>query len=182
MRRKPQPSAACAARSARVSGLSTAAGFFFGAGFFCALPAEAARASFDVGAHDAALFWETIRGNVAFRAEAADWAARLVAEPAALLHGPDGPSFDLAERTLLATAAEQLRGLTWDDSTYKVWTSEVKAATGAKGKALFMPLRKALTGSEAGPELALWLRLLGREAAVARLELAAQSAGGTAAP
>jgi glutamyl-tRNA synthetase len=45
----------------------------------------------------------------------------------------------------------------------------VKAATGAKGKALFMPLRRALTGRDHGPELAALLPLIGRERARARL-------------
>ena len=33
------------------------------------------------------------------------------------------------------------------------WTQAVKTSTGAKGKALFMPLRLALTGLDHGPEL-----------------------------
>ena len=45
----------------------------------------------------------------------------------------------------------------------------MKAATGAKGKALFMPLRLALTGLDHGPELAALLPLIGRERALARL-------------
>jgi glutamyl-tRNA synthetase len=36
----------------------------------------------------------------------------------------------------------------------------VKEATGRKGKGLFMPLRKALTGMERGPEMATLLPLL----------------------
>ena len=53
--------------------------------------------------------------------------------------------------------------------TWKTWTEAVKAATGAKGKALFMPLRLALTGREHGPELAALLPLIGPEKARARL-------------
>lgn len=58
----------------------------------------------------------------------------------------------------------------WDDTTWKIWTDAVKAKTGAKGKALFMPLRKALTGLDHGPELKALLPLIGREKALARLE------------
>lgn len=36
----------------------------------------------------------------------------------------------------------------------------MKEATGRKGKGLFMPLRKALTGQERGPEMADLLPLL----------------------
>jgi glutamyl-tRNA synthetase len=45
----------------------------------------------------------------------------------------------------------------------------VKAETGRKGKALFMPLRLALTGLDHGPELASLLPLIGRERALERL-------------
>jgi glutamyl-tRNA synthetase len=46
----------------------------------------------------------------------------------------------------------------------------VKAATGRKGKGLFMTLRKALTGQEHGPDMASLLPLIGRERALARLK------------
>jgi glutamyl-tRNA synthetase len=45
----------------------------------------------------------------------------------------------------------------------------VKEATGAKGKALFLPLRRALTGLDHGPEMGAILPLIGRETALARL-------------
>jgi len=44
----------------------------------------------------------------------------------------------------------------------------VKAKTGRKGRALFKPLRLALTGLEAGPELADLLPLIGREGVLSR--------------
>ena len=52
--------------------------------------------------------------------------------------------------------------------TWKAWTDNVKAETGRKGRGLFMPLRIALTGSKAGPEIAGLLPLLGREEILAR--------------
>ena len=45
----------------------------------------------------------------------------------------------------------------------------LKTATGRKGKALFMPLRLALTGLEHGPDMAALLPLIGREQALLRL-------------
>jgi glutamyl-tRNA synthetase len=45
-------------------------------------------------------------------------------------------------------------------------------ATGKKGRALYHPLRLALTGREQGPELKLLLPLLGRARALRRLEAA----------
>jgi glutamyl-tRNA synthetase len=67
------------------------------------------------------------------------------------------------------TAAELLPPEPWDRSTWKVWTDAVKGATGAKGKGLFMPLRRALTARDHGPELAALLPLIGPERTRARL-------------
>ena len=47
---------------------------------------------------------------------------------------------------------------TWDE-----WTSLIKSKTGLKGKDLFMPLRKALTGKDRGPELKYLLPLLSKD-------------------
>jgi glutamyl-tRNA synthetase len=44
--------------------------------------------------------------------------------------------------------------------TWGEWTEAVKQATGRKGKALFMPLRKAVTGRARGPEMADVMRLM----------------------
>jgi glutamyl-tRNA synthetase len=45
----------------------------------------------------------------------------------------------------------------------------VKEQTGAKGKGLFMPLRRALTGMDHGPEMGPLLPLIGHEKASRRL-------------
>ena len=47
---------------------------------------------------------------------------------------------------LAAKAAALLPPEPWDEDTWGVWTKAVAAATGAKGRALFHPLRLALTG------------------------------------
>ena len=52
-------------------------------------------------------------------------------------------------------------------------TGALKEATGRKGKALFLPLRQALTGMDHGPDLAALLPLIGRDAALERLKAAA---------
>lgn len=69
----------------------------------------------------------------------------------------------------LETAAGLLPEGPWSDATWGDWTSAVKQATGTKGKALFMPLRLALTGLDHGPELKNLLPLIGRERAARRL-------------
>ena len=55
-------------------------------------------------------------------------------------------------------------GDVWGD-----WTKSVGAATAAKGRGLFMPIRLALTGQARGPEIAPLLPFIGRERIVARL-------------
>ena len=49
------------------------------------------------------------------------------------------------------------------------WTAAVAGATGAKGRALFRPLRLALTGRDTGPDMKSLLPLMGRERVAARL-------------
>ena len=53
-----------------------------------------------------------------------------------------------------------LPALPFGPATWSEWTEAVKARTGRKGKALYMPLRKALTGRERGPEMAEFLPLM----------------------
>ena len=59
---------------------------------------------------------------------------------------------------------------TLDDSSWKTWTDAIKEATGRKGRDLFLPLRKALTGMGHGPEMHIMLPLIGRERAIERLK------------
>lgn len=104
-------------------------------------------------------FWLAIRGNLARFDEARIWNE--------VVHGPLAPV--IADPAFAATAATVLPSEPFDATTWKSWTVAVSAATGAKGKALFMPLRQALTGQDHGPELAALLPLIGREKALKRL-------------
>lgn len=53
---------------------------------------------------------------------------------------------------------------------YKGASEKIKTRLGVKGKALFMPLRAALTGRTKGPEMERVLKLLGREEILKRLD------------
>jgi glutamyl-tRNA synthetase len=105
------------------------------------------------------VFWLAVRTNLTKVAEAAEWWR--------VIEGPVEPV--IADAGLVAKAAEALPPVPWDASTWKRWTDAVKATTGAKGRALFMPLRLALTGRDHGPELAPLLPLIGPERAKRRL-------------
>ena len=71
------------------------------------------------------------------------------------------PSVD---RAFAEKLAEELRthGAPVDEESFKAMVERLKVATGTKGKALFMPLRLALTGTEHGPELVKAIPLLQR--------------------
>lgn len=105
-------------------------------------------------------FWDSVRGNLALLADARLWWQ--------VVNGSIEPV--ITDPSLCAQAAVLLPLEPWDGSTWEKFAAEVKQATGAKGKALFQPLRLALTGREHGPELKHLLPLIGRSRAVARLE------------
>ena len=104
-------------------------------------------------------FWNAVRGNLAQFDDITRWRDLVFGESKGAIQ----------EEDYLAAAIEHLPAEPWDETTWSIWTEALKQATGRKGKALFMPLRLALTGLEHGPELRLLLPLLGRGRALARL-------------
>jgi glutamyl-tRNA synthetase len=111
-----------------------------------------------MGIADAAPLWNAVRGNLSKFSEISLW-QQVVTGPVTPATG--GP--------IVAAALAALPPEPWDTTTWKTLTDAVKAATGAKGRELFMPLRLALTGLEHGPELAVLMPLIGRAQAVKRL-------------
>ena len=111
--------------------------------------------------------WDTIRPNLAHIDEAADW-WRVVTGPV------ERVAFADDDREFLALAAESFNALAPGIDLWPALTAALKATTGRKGKPLFMPLRQALTGLNHGPDMAALLPLIGREAAIARLQAAAR--------
>ena len=70
------------------------------------------------------------------------------------------PLVDEADRAFVGLALTLLPSQPWTPATWSEWTTAVKAVTGRKGKELFRPLRRALTGRDAGPEMADVMPLL----------------------
>ena len=131
-----------------------------------AMPFEEARARLSaLGVPEATArpFWLAVRENLGKVAEAAAW-QRVVAGPVTPVVAETG-----ADAGIVAAAARLLPEAPFDALTWKGWTEAVKRETGAKGRALFMPLRLALTGLDHGPDLAGLLPLIGRERAARRL-------------
>jgi glutamyl-tRNA synthetase len=103
--------------------------------------------------------WLAVRGNLTRIEDAALWAA--------VITGPITPVID--DEDYVREAATTLADLAWGDDIWGRLVDTLKAATGRKGKPLFLPLRLALTGQPHGPEMAALLPLIGRDAALARL-------------
>ena len=108
--------------------------------------------------------WHAVRPNVETVAEAEEW-WRLVTGPVAL------PDLDEDDRAYCGEAALSLE---WSDTPWSDLTASLKASTGRKGRALFLPLRRALTGMDHGPDMGELLPLIGESAARERLERAAR--------
>src|SRR5882724_9132845 len=97
-------------------------------------------------------FWLAVRGNLATLADMKIWAE--------VVRGPIEPKIE--EPAFLADAIKALPSEPWTEQTWKTWTTALSVGSGRKGRALFHPLRLALTARENGPEMAKLLPLIGR--------------------
>ncbi len=97
-------------------------------------------------------FWEATRENITVLDDLKDWWA--------LCRDGATPMVDDEDREFVEQALAMLPDQPWDSNTWGTWTKAVKEATGRKGRALFMPLRKALTGMDHGPDMSHLLPLL----------------------
>ena len=97
-------------------------------------------------------FWLMARDNITTLGDLAGWwtLCRDGAEPLV-----DDEDLEFIRQAIALLPEGPLDGDSWSS-----WTNAVKAETGRKGKTLFMPLRKALTGQQRGPEMATLLPLL----------------------
>ena len=87
---------------------------------------------------------------------------------------PGRQLFSHDDRLLARDAAAMASGLDWSAAPWKTLTQKLSEATGKKGKPLFMPLRRALTGRDSGPEMAPLVERIGQDRTIRRLELAAR--------
>ncbi len=97
-------------------------------------------------------FWNAVRGNLETVAGIAEWEK--------ICHQKLKPVIE--NKALTDSAAGLLPPEPWDETTYNSWIEALKTATDRRGKALFHPLRKAITAAETGPELKVLLPLIGR--------------------
>ncbi len=97
-------------------------------------------------------FWEVTRENIVTRKDLAAWWD--------LFANGAEPEIDEEDREFIAEAMALLPEGPFDGETWGNWTKAVKEATGRKGRGLFMPLRKALTGQSNGPDMSAVMPLL----------------------
>ena len=105
-------------------------------------------------------FWLTVRGNLATVDEARVWWDICTQPITPVIEAP----------AVTNAAAALLPAGDLDSQIWSPWTKSIAAETGVKGKGLFMPLRLALTGRDAGPEIAPLLAIMGRDRVINRLQ------------
>ncbi len=106
-------------------------------------------------------FWLAVRENCARVTSAKPWAE--------IIYGAAESDVADEDKDFIAAAGAHLPAGELTAASWSEWTNALKAATGRKGRGLFMPLRKALTGLEHGPDMGAVLPLIGRERVLERL-------------
>ena len=109
-------------------------------------------AALGVPTGEAEAFWKVAKDNITVLADLGQWWD--------LFRNGAEPLVDAEDADFIRQAMALLPARPWDTGTWASWTEAVKSATGRKGKALYMPLRKALTGRPNGPEMADVMPLL----------------------
>jgi len=101
---------------------------------------------------EAERFWQATRENITVLDDLSEWWV--------LFRDGADPAIDSEDREFVTAAMAMLPECPFTDSTWGEWTSAVGRATGRKGRGLFMPLRKALTGRSHGPDMSRVMPLL----------------------
>jgi glutamyl-tRNA synthetase len=112
------------------------------------------------------LFAATIKPNVQFPHQVKAWAESLFAEL---------PEWDEEQNLVIQSAgknyfSEAIHALELHGANAEKITTHLKEKCNVKGKALFMPLRIALTGHEHGPDLAVLFSLISQQTMKRRFE------------
>ena len=97
-------------------------------------------------------FWSIVKENINYKSDIENW-WRICSK------GPT-PIISEADKEFVALAIKMLPVKPFDENTWSSWTKEVRNKTGRSGKNLYLPLRKALTGKEYGPDMSTFMPLL----------------------
>ena len=99
-------------------------------------------------------FWEAIRANLNTRDE--------ISELWNLCINGTTPIIDHEDLEYVRMALKILPSPPYNKESWGIWTKIVSEKTGRKGKHLFLPLRKALTGKSFGPDMGKLLPFLSK--------------------
>jgi glutamyl-tRNA synthetase len=111
--------------------------------------------------------WLLLRANLTRVSDFVEWRAVISGDL-------DPPELAEDDRAMIGEAVDTAAALDWSADPWHALAGALKESTGRKGKALFHPLRLALTGRDSGPEMAGLLVRIGKDRALARLRAAAK--------
>lgn len=97
-------------------------------------------------------FWNAVKMNLDSRDDLKEWWL--------ILQNGAKPLVEEKDKEFVQMALELLPQPPFDGQTWANWTQEVRANSERKGRSLFMPLRRALTGKSRGPEMQSILPLM----------------------
>jgi glutamyl-tRNA synthetase len=106
-------------------------------------------------------FWEFVKANISKLTDLKEW--WLICNTAIT------PAIEDCDQEFLSAAAKILPSNKLDVNSWSEWTTQIKKDLGRSGKTLFLPIRKALTGYDYGPEMKLLLPLIDRDKIINRL-------------
>ncbi len=98
------------------------------------------------------LLWEVVRQNLIVLEDFEYWMS--------LTENGVSPLVEEEDRGYVNDALSLLPKSKLNEQSWDQWTKEIKSQSDRKGKQLFLPLRKALTGKENGPDMSRLLPLL----------------------
>ncbi len=104
-------------------------------------------------------FWQAVQPNLTKLSDLQEWLDVCGDTLQPIITDPD----------FIRQALALLPPAPWDNTTWGAWTKALGSKTERKGKALFMPLRQALTGKDHGPDMGVLLPLIGYDRVVKRL-------------
>ena len=117
--------------------------------------------SINLKATENSKFWEVFRANCKVFDDIKVWIN--------VIYGDINPAINSDDEDYLKLARKLFADTAFNNDIWGTWTTKLKEQSGRKGKNLFMPLRKILTGLNYGPEMQTVLMMIGREKAMKRL-------------
>ncbi len=121
-------------------------------------------------------FWLAVRDNVSQLQQVREWMDVVYGDLEISDDGWEKAAGGGDDAGFIKSALEAFPPEPWDAATWTGWTRTLGEKSGRKGKALYLPLRIALTGKDHGPDLKVLLPLIGPSQVRKRLSAARDKA------